>query len=61
MDSWFRVESRVRQIHRIEEIAHDLAKDAPDRAMDLEVALKACNSWHYLPAGNASSGNVAPR
>lgn len=46
------------QLRRIEEMARDLAKDAPDKAMDLEVAFKAYTSWHHPPAGEASPSNV---
>lgn len=38
------------QLRLIEEIARDLMKDAPDRATELEVALKAYPSWHNPPA-----------
>jgi len=45
------------QLRRIEEIARALVKDAPDRAMSLEVALEAYTTSHHVPTGAASTDN----
>lgn len=49
------------QLRRIEEIARELVKDAPDKAMGLDAAMKAYTSWHHSSQSTASSDNVPIR